>query len=63
MKISPPEGTKDHRALGFPDVPFSAYCFRCWEPVYSLWVGGEMHHGECSAPPGRRCRRNVQHAN
>ncbi len=28
----------DRRALGYPKVPFSAYCKLCWEPVYILWV-------------------------
>ena len=39
---------KDHRALAFPDEPYSAYCKVCWYPIYTVWIDREDHHnGEC----------------
>jgi hypothetical protein len=36
----------DRRAVGLPDVPYSAYCRVCWYPVYRFWVE-EDHKGVC----------------
>lgn len=37
----------DVRALGLPDVPYSAFCKVCWQNVYSLWIDKEDHEGVC----------------
>lgn len=36
----------DRRAPGLPDLPYSAYCRVCWNPVYALWIAGD-HGGAC----------------
>jgi hypothetical protein len=52
---------KDRRAIGLPDVPFSAYCVECWEAVYGLWVEETPHDGSCPNPGGcRRYQRTAQ---
>lgn len=37
----------DARALGLPDVPYSAFCKICWQGVYALWIDKEDHKGVC----------------
>ena len=52
-----PPGTKDYRALAFPDVPYSGCCRVCGSGVYSLWVDVE-HLPDGSCPNGPCCIRN-----
>lgn len=41
------EGLRDLRALGMPDVPYSAYCKVCWQNIYCMWIDKEPHDGSC----------------
>lgn len=47
--MTAPETLKDLRALSMTDAPYSAYCRRCWEPVYICWIDPD-HGGKCAFP-------------
>jgi len=38
---------RDARAIGHPDIPYSAYCKVCWQNIYHLWIDAEPPPGTC----------------